>query len=488
MRRFLILMGMVSMTMAGHAQLDTRDLHRAFDSYRQEIASDFGDFRQQIHEEYIEFLRNPWKEFEAEEPVPMPIEKQDPPIVIPEEDKVKPIEDKPIVVEDTIRPVPITPQPTPIQPIEENLVVDNTVSILFFGSEHKVRFDETQTFKLGKLSEDEVANAFAILTTETYNNVVVDCLEIRKKLQLCDWAYLLLIKTVSEKLYGAGTNEASLLCAYIYAESGYKMRLATDGQKIYMLYASKHSVYEQTSFLVDGDYYYCMEELPNQLRISEASFRDEQGLSLLISKPQVFSAKMTEERKISSKDYAEVQVLTKVNRNALDFYESYPSSYYNEDFMTRWAIYANTPMEKEVSLSFYPKLRQHLSNLTQLDAANRLLNWVQTGFEYEYDDKVWGGDRAFFAEETLYYPYCDCEDRSILFSRLVRDLLGLDVLLVYYPGHLATAVGFTEEVRGDYIMCKGKRYVVCDPTYIGAPVGRTMPKMDNAKAKVILLQ
>ena len=117
-----------------------------------------------------------------------------------------------------------------------------------------------------------------------------------------------------------------------------------------------------------------------------------------------------------------------------------------------------------------------------------LLNFVQTAFVYEYDDKVWGGDRAFFAEESLYYPYCDCEDRSILFSRLVRDLLGLKVLLVYYPGHLATAVCFTDNVTGDYISLNNQKYVVCDPTYIGAPVGATMPDMDNGKAKVILLQ
>ena len=112
---------------------------------------------------------------------------------------------------------------------------------------------------------------------------------------------------------------------------------------------------------------------------------------------------------------------------------------------------------------------------------------MQTAFVYEYDDKVWGEDRAFFAEETLYYPYCDCEDRSILFSRLVRDLLGLDVILVYYPGHLATAVCFNSEVKGDYITLNGRRFVVCDPTYIGAPVGCTMPSMDNKAAKVILL-
>ena len=33
-----------------------------------------------------------------------------------------------------------------------------------------------------------------------------------------------------------------------------------------------------------------------------------------------------------------------------------------------------------------------------------------------------------------------------------------------------------------------KRYTVCDPTYIGAPVGRTMPNMNNAEAKIIPLQ
>lgn len=65
--------------------------------------------------------------------------------------------------------------------------------------------------------------------------------------------------------------------------------------------------------------------------------------------------------------------------------------------------------------------------------------------------------------------------------------MGLKVLLVYYPGHLATAVCFTEQVTGDYVALNNRKYIICDPTYIGAPVGITMPGMDNQKAKVILL-
>jgi hypothetical protein len=60
-------------------------------------------------------------------------------------------------------------------------------------------------------------------------------------------------------------------------------------------------------------------------------------------------------------------------------------------------------------------------------------------------------------------------------------------VLVYYPGHLATAVEFTELVKGDYISLDGRKFVICDPTYIGAPVGKTIPDMDNRMAKVIEL-
>lgn len=71
---------------------------------------------------------------------------------------------------------------------------------------------------------------------------------------------------------------------------------------------------------------------------------------------------------------------------------------------------------------------------------------------------------------------------------LVRDLLGLKCILIYYPSHLASAVCFNQQVKGDYILLNGNKYVVCDPTYIGAPVGLTMPNMDNESAKVIILE
>lgn len=160
----------------------------------------------------------------------------------------------------------------------------------------------------------------------------------------------------------------------------------------------------------------------------------------------------------------------------------------NDNFMTKWNMYAQTPLDDDVRTQVYPQLETVIKGMSKPMAVGRLLNLLQTGLKYEYDNKVWGRDRAFFAEETLYYPYCDCEDRAILLSRLIKDLLGLQTILVYYPGHLAMAVAFNEYVNGDYISYQGKRFVICDPTYIGAPIGKTMPGMDNSIATVILTE
>ena len=132
----------------------------------------------------------------------------------------------------------------------------------------------------------------------------------------------------------------------------------------------------------------------------------------------------------------------------------------------------------------YPSLKQQIKDLSQAEAANLLLNFVQTAFDYQTDGEQFGAERTLFADESFYYPYCDCEDRSILYANLVHDLLGLDAVLLHYPGHLATAVRFTDEVSGSYIALNGVRYLVCDPTYIGANIGMSMPQYRNTKVEV----
>lgn len=469
-----------------------------FNNYKEQRRKEFEEYRRKRNEEFAEFMRKSWANINSKPVTPKPKDENIPPVVIPKDD-VKPVNPnpKPIPYEEII-PVPKPkPQPEPINPIEEVPVTpvapaQPSVSFTFFGTTDKVRVDKQKLFRLATLSENAVADAWLKLSEESYTNLIHDCLELRKKHDLCDWAYLQMLRDVSEAVCGKGTNEAILLTAYVYCQSGYKMRLAIDGQKLHLLVASLHHIFGQSYFVLDGTNYYPFlrkdETMNDRVYICAASYPKEKAMSLLVPTAQNFTINYKGQRTIKSERYPNVAAAIKINQNLMSFYNTYPTSMLDENIMTRWAMYANTPLAKDVKDQLYPQLRPFISGKSQLDAVNILLNWVQTGFVYEYDDKVWGGDRAFFAEESLNYPYCDCEDRSILFTRLVRDLLGLKCILVFYPGHLAAAVCFTDSVNGDYIQLNGRRYIVSDPTYIGAPVGMTMPNMDNQKAKVILLE
>lgn len=477
-----------------HAQDDFRKFknnsERKFEKFKKKEEKKFESFREQRNQEYADFVRKAWKGFQAMSPMPMPLdEKTIPPTVYPQ-DKPQPLENKQKTFDEII-PIPQPePQPQPIEPIEEKgtPVVEVYFHFTFYQTEIKVRLADSDKFQMKGCSENDVAEVWELLSQAKYAPLINDCLIIRSQYALCDWAYLGMLRQLADSFLGKNTNESTMLTAFLYCQSGYKMRMARSNGKLYMLFASKHTIYKQPYFTIDNETYYPLKCPEKKLEICQVSYPHEKEMSLYIKSNQKLGYTQTSGRRLNAKKYPDMLVETSTNQNLIDFYRTYPSSEINQDFMTRWAMYANTPLCQETSKTLYGKLKASIAGLCEKEAVGKLLNFVQTAFPYEYDNKIWGGDRAFFAEETLYYPYCDCEDRSILFSRLVRDLLHLDVILVYYPGHLATAVAFTGNVTGDYLQINGKKYTVCDPTYINAPVGSTMPGMDNQKAKVILLK
>lgn len=482
--------------------LATAQVNNGFNAARQQVggsnasafnrnrASNFNDYRQKLNAEYVSKTREPWKGFNSFRGMTDPEKNVKPvaPVRMPEADVDKEKENKQLDIKDIATPIHQTTPPQPVAPIQEQQEPQGEMlRFSYLGTPLQVRKPQCTPFTLSGISENAVANAWEQLCKDSYNNMLVDCMRLRGKLKLCDWAYLMMLKEVGQA-YCSNANAAMLLTAFLYSQSGYKMRLGVRDGALEMLYASQHQIYETPYIQMDGDNYYPLSRKQGQVKVNAAKYPKEQSMSLWVSSDPLVQYQASPQRTLQSERYHDMSITVSANKNLLPFFSSYPSSEVGGNFMTRWAMYANTPLCQEVRQQLYPQLKNAIANRSQLEAVNRLLNWVQTAFVYEYDDKVWGGDRAFFAEETLYYPYCDCEDRSILFTRLVRDLLGLRCVLIYYPGHLASAVCMTEEVNGDYILLSGQKYIVCDPTYIGAPVGSTMPNMDNSQAKVILLQ
>ncbi len=465
-------------------------LNDAYNEFKQKVTKDYEDFRKKANKEYAAWMKKAWEWHDKIEPVEKPKDDMKPPVIYEKEKQEEQKEEPKPLPHEEIAPVPEPePQPKPIAPIREYEGDFKYIEFQFFGTNAKVRIPTNKTFKLQGKSESTMASAWETLSSNEYDNLIRDCLGIRISHQLCDWAYLQMLGEMSEAICGKSTNEAVMLQGFVFCQSGYKARLGmTKDQRLHLLFKSDHLVFNLVGFKMDDGIYYLTKPISEEgLYICDIPYPEERPLSLWISQEQFFSERQSGQRFFSPSDNS-VNIQVQINENLIKFYDTYPTSMVGEDILSRWAMYANTPLSKKVKDQLYPQLKSVISKTeNKVAAADWLLYWVQTAFKYEYDDKVWGNDRAFFAEETLYYPYCDCEDRSILYSRLVRDLLGLNVLLVFYPGHLATAVEFNAPVKGDYINLNGRHFTICDPTYIDAPVGATMPDMDNQSAKVILL-
>ncbi len=470
-----------------------KNLESRFDSFRMQKEEDFDKYRSRLNEEFAEFMRQTWSRFDSnpakQAPVPIP---DVPPVIFPDLDDIE-IPDNEISFDDVIpivfdddEPVPLLPLPEKQDFEEESRISE--VDLMFYGTSCSARFDKTQRVQMRNCSENSAADMWANLSSGCYDYLIMDCLEIRRKFELCDWAYFRLTEAFAKEIYDSD-NESVMLHAYILSQSGYKFRLGrTKDDSLHILINTSDGMFDYPYYVIGGDEYYLTDGSYNEsMFVFDRAFPGEKPIRLALSKRVHLDVELSASRVLKSELYDYIEAEVSVNGNLLAFYDDYPHPFRKNDPYSSWVFYADAPLSFEVESDLYSALRQKISGLDQYDAANILLNFVQTAFEYKTDGEFWGYERSFFPEETLYYPYCDCEDRAILYSRLVRDLLGLEVVFLYYPNHLATAVAFEEDVPGDYILLDGKRYVVCDPTYINASVGMTMPSMDNSTVKVIVI-
>lgn len=484
MKRVFSLVFAVLLLFAASYDLSAQnDLRQRFEKIRDEHRQEFQSTRQKYNDRFAEFVKRSWESFNSCKPVSKPKDEMVPPVEYDNESKPSPFEEV-VIDEDNVIPVPeIKEQPQPLEPVSPSVSpsADKRVNFSYLGADYEVPAGEA--FRLDSSNPEAVSEAW--LKLGSYDGMLGRCLKIRDDAKLCDWAYLNLLSECASACFEQD-DAAALLLFYLYSQSGYRARLATADGHLTVLYGSDYVVYDKGFFLIDGHKFYAWKEEPDELDVCDFCFPNEKPLSLMMSEMPVAGRSALEAREFRSA--SGVYATTGINGNLIEYMSGYPCSQFGDDFMTKWSLYANAPMSESVKQSLYPYLRKAIGGKSTKDALNILLNFVQTAFEYEYDEKVWGGDRVFFAEESLFYPYCDCEDRSILFSRLVRDLLSLDVVLVHYPGHLATAVAVAEDIPGDRLTTRDGRYLVCDPTYIGAPIGVTMKGMDNGEATLIKLE
>ena len=377
------------------------------------------------------------------------------------------------------------------------------VKFNLYGSDVQIRFDASKRVKVKKATDAEIDKYFKWLDG-CIDQTLEDCLKQKQELDLCDWAYLKMLDKFSTTVLGQ-SNEATLLMAGLLGASGYNTCVIRfqNGQ-LRALYHTDAFVYNQMFFTNNNKQYFLYGDTTNISGSAKIVMTMEKSDGKMIDfrqTPVIKAVTLTEPRKLTSKKSPDFSFTVQVNKNLVDFYDDMPSFTYDNNFMSRWTSMANRPLEKHLQQTLIKEMKAKLQGKSQQEQVQQLLWWTQgtvdlerqtpnaENFLFAYDEDIWGRDRAFYAEETLFYPYCDTEDRSILLSRLVRDVVGLDVIFIYYPEHTAIGVCFTDEyVKGAFVVKDGRYYLICDPTYIGSKVGEEMPNMEGKERTIMKLE
>ena len=332
---------------------------------------------------------------------------------------------------------------------------------------------------LNGLNENAIADAYEALCNSDYKPLLADCAQIRKDLRLNDWGVFTLVRQVADTYCGTA-NESIVMQQFLLNEMGYKARMARKAteDKMMLFVATDCSIYAHPYITLNGQNYYNLSGNNEQCQFymcQKDSPKAKNSVGMQLKEAPLFPGTVVSSTHQAKGSAARVTV--DVPKALMDFYKDYPQCDYS--------VYFNAPVNAAMENRIISSLAPLVQGRNEADAANILINFVQTAFQYQTDGQQFGYEKPFFVEELFYYPYSDCEDRAMLFSYLVRKLLGLDVVLLDYPEHIATAVRFNGNVSGDYLMVNGRKYIVCDPTYIGASIGMTMPRYKTVSAKVL---
>lgn len=454
-----------------------------YQQFRQQMLSNYEGYRENILQDYAKFLDTAWKRYETFKGKSM--YSQPKPNNIPQ----APVVDKTPV---KVIPQPNTPQPapSPVQPVQIKPEVPNpllqSISFQFYTTTAQGPKIEVQ--QLTSANEHAVSKLWKSYQEERiYEKVSASLNQLRVAYNLNDWLTYILIRDYSLAVCDNDLNSSMVLSHYLLVNMGYNVRLALNGNGSVMhLMPVEQTVYEHPYLTIDGIRYYVF--MGTSLRKNATSVTS----ILTCELPQ--KADLGKEFNLVAQA---PQIPSKNNKSfvvtdrSITISGNVPESAISiaKDFVqTEVPVYATSSLSKDFENSILRQVSPQIQGLSEIKAVEKLLHFVQYAFNYKTDGDHFGYEKPYFVEENFYYPANDCEDRAVLFAFLVKNLLHLNVHLLAYPNHEATAVRFTDQsIKGDgYIYHDGSKYLICDPTYLGADVGQCMPQYENVKPQVEL--
>ena len=459
-----------------------------FQKWLKQHKKEFKSFVDEHDKEFASFLKNNWVETsvipeQQRDSVPKPT---DIPSLRQTPDEVQ--DDDPIVTL-PVKPLPLPAPDKPAPVIEPELTFPtpkkNKMTLSFL--DRKLNLPELSYAKLNirSVNKDSIADSWLAMAKSEFSPVVDSLKQSGEELALDDWGQALLTHEYLIKNNRFSFNELQLYTWFYLVKQGYDARVSYNEGKVYLMMQVKQTLFGQKYFnLKEGKYYFVDLAKKKPIKVESVYTYNKQHASA--------TAQLNIDLRVApkhGKSDSKRALSTKINKKRVGVTTPYNSAYI--EYLDRYPQlnmenYFRAELPSETKQALLTQLVPYLEGLSETQALNLLLHFVQNSLSYQTDQQQFSYENYLFAGETLHYPYADCEDRAVFYAYLVKNLLGKDVVGLQYDGHIATAVAVQSKVAGDTFQINGKSYVVADPTFINAKIGQTMRGFENQKPKFIV--
>lgn len=468
--------------------LASNDNGNEFKKWTKKLDAEAASFIDQNDKDFASFLKKHWVQTKITDGQQRDIKPK--PKKIPAK-KSKPIVDKiPVkIVLPKIKPTPL--EPKPVQPIVtvkrpfDYTADSDGVNVSLLGKTLLMPKIKLPELNITKLSSAAISELWLVMADNDVEQPIKALKQASQDLQLDDWGNALLTHKYLTSLQKLSQNERQLFTWFYMVKQGFDARVAFDKNEVYLMLNTAQVLYEQKFFTFDKQRYYFVDFAKTRpikigsvytYELQHSSAKKKVSIDLKVAPLQGESDK--------------VRVLkTKINNQTVSVKAPYNSSYIEFlDFYPQIAMeyYFQAELPDQTKITLLNQLKQKIAGLSELQATNFLLHFVQTALQYKTDQDQFHYENYLFAGETLHYPYADCEDRSVLFAYLVKNLLGNKVVGLQYDGHIATAVALKSESDGNSFLVDGVRFTIADPTFINANVGETMTMYEGVTPKFVV--
>jgi len=331
----------------------------------------------------------------------------------------------------------------------------------FFSEDISVPYNDLLFSTLeGNITKEGIEVFYNNLELKDYQATFEQLLKYREDLQLNDWFFYLLIQECSKAIFkDQSPNHSTLFSWLMLSQAGYKAHLNFYTQKVVLSVYTLQKVFD----------------IPTKKHgMARMAYLNSKTLFEHSDVPTFYLTDKKKPFSFSIKQYPVLKNSQKA-RKVLQFIHDAQTYRVNftldQTLIEMLATYPETSVQSHVNTAFststhhslIPALKNLIKDKSTPDALRLLLSFTRTAFQYE-NDKIYQCDNlTFFPEETLFYPYSDCEDRSILFTYLAKELLDIKGILLNYDDHVAVGLKL-DPIVGKRITYKNEAYVFCEPT------------------------